>query len=799
CSSGGSSPGPSITRFSRENRVMLGPGELPPLLQQAIIAAEDSNFYKHGGVDLKGIVRAVVNNLREGRRAEGASTLTMQLARTLFLTREKNYKRKIEEAFLAVELEKQFSKQQILTLYCNLMNLGHGNYGMEAAARSYFGKSVDDLTLPEAATLAGIPQRPTDLSPHRNPENVTRRRNHVLRRMRDEGYATPADYEAAVATPLTVVPRQKEAQLGPYFAEEVRRDLADRYGTESLYDQGLQVWTTLDPRIQTASETALREGLARLAHRAGWQGPLRQLEGEDDPAKAQLTSWGRALTAPQTGTWYEGVVLASDPRTAEVKIGSQVYTLTRAGIAWTKKKRPSDLLQPGDVAWFRFAAVEDDGKKPAGTDAVGTAAVGTAEAAAAEAAPTPRVLHLEQAPEMEGAVLVVESATGAIRAMIGGFSYERNEFNRATQARRQIGSAFKAFVFGAALENGFTTADTLFDAPAVFRGADNTASYSPRNYYRRYYGIITLRRALELSVNVSAVKLHDLVGAERVIDFAARAGIVTALQPYPSLALGAADLTPLELAASYATLANQGIHVEPYLIERVATPQGRVLHEHLPQARKAMDPQIAYLVTQMLQGVVDRGTAGSLRAGGKLTLDLAGKTGTTNAYTDAWFVGYTPRYTILSWVGYDKKRSLGRGMTGAEAALPIWKSIVQAGVDEGWIGNDETFPVPPGISEVPIEYFSGKLSGPGAERVLSERFLTGSEPQERYDARWAQIMALPWYQQEAFYLPKEGEAMPTQIEGEMWQAVDDAWTPGGRKKRAAERAAQAAAEAADAR
>jgi penicillin-binding protein 1A len=327
-----------------------------------------------------------------------------------------------------------------------------------------------------------------------------------------------------------------------------------------------------------------------------------------------------------------------------------------------------------------------------------------------------------------------------------------------TQAHRQVGSAFKPFVYGAALEMGFTPADTLFDAPTAFLGADNQLSYVPRNYYRKYYGILTLRRALELSINVASVKLLDMVGIDRVVDFAHRCGIESELPPYPSLALGTADLTPLETAAAYAAIANHGTYVAPYLIERVTTADGQRLEQHQPSTRTAMDPRVAFVLTYMLEGVVDRGTAA--KAAG-LDLDLAGKTGTTDDYSDAWFVGFTPRYTLLSWVGYDVKRSIGRNMTGAEAALPIWKSLVEAGLADGWLSPGERFTPPPGVVVEPVDYLTGLLPGPGAERTIEEAFVAGTEPVQSYEPIWATIVSLPWYQQRPFYIPKEGEKMPT--------------------------------------
>jgi penicillin-binding protein 1A len=731
--------------YARERRVLLTEGELPEVLKQAIVAVEDAHFYRHGGVDLLGVMGAAIDNLKAGRIVRGAGTLTMQLARELFLTRERDFSRKASEALLAVEIEKRYSKEQILTLYANLVNVGHGHYGMEAGARYYFNKSVGDLTLAEAATLAGIPQRPADYSPYRNPDLVTKRRNKVLRRMFEENFIDQATYDAAVAEPLLVAQRtaSKDRPVGAYFAEEVRRHLERSYGADVLYDQGLQVETTLDRRIQESAELALRDGLVRLDQRRGWRGPTQKLPETIDPDTTRLPSWTPG--ALEVGAWYEGVVTKVDAASATIRIGDETVELDKSGIAWTRKSSVKDVLARGDVAWFRLLPHPKD-----------------------EAAPP--VLTLAQEPELEGAAIVLESATGAVRGMVGGFDFEKSKFNRATQAARQVGSAFKPFVFASAFENGYTAADTIFDAPVAFAGADAKASYSPRNYYRRYYGIITLRRSLELSVNVAAVKLQDLVGVDAVIDVARRCGITANLPAFPSLALGASDIVPMELATAYAAIANLGVRVEPWFVERVTTPDGRVLERHSPRAAKALDPPVAYVLTRVLQGVTQRGTAGSLR---RLELDLAGKTGTTNDYSDAWFVGFTPKYTILTWVGYDRKRSLGRGMTGAEAALPIWTELVEAGLEQGWIAKGEQFSRPAGVTEVTIEADTGLLPGESSAQLLRESFVAGTEPSQISTEQWRRIMSLPWFQQRPFYLPKENERMPEDIED--WSLIRAAW------------------------
>lgn len=728
--------------YARERRMMLAEGEVPELLQNALLAAEDANFFQHGGVDARGAVRSALINMTSDRTF-GGSTLTMQLARQLFLSPAKLWRRKIEESLLAVEIEKRFSKQQILTMYCNLMNVGHGNYGMRSAALYYFDRDVDELTAAETAMLVGIVQRPSAYSPYRKPEVVKRRRDYVLRRMFEEGMLDRRAYDEALAQPLGVVQHGAAERQAPYFAEEVRKHLETQYGSSALLEQGLQAYTTLDPRIQGAAEAALRDGLVMLDRRKGWRGPLRQLEDED-LTTVELESW--LDLDIDGGEWFEGIVLQAGQASATVRAADRTFELTPAGMAWTYRKEPRTLLSAGDVAWFSWGMIgEEDEQQPG--------------------------LILQQVPEIDGSVVVLESSTGAIRGLVGGWDFARSQFNRVTQAHRQVGSTFKPLVFGAALEMGFTPADTIFDAPVVFPGTDATVlDYSPRNYYREYYGILTLRRALENSRNVASVKLFDLVGAGRVVDFSHRMGIDSALPPYPSLALGSADLTPLELASAYATIANGGIHMEPYLIERVTQADGRVLEQHHPHASKATEPEIAQVLTRMLEGVIDRGTGKSARF---FDVDLAGKTGTTDRFTDAWFAGFTPSLTVVTWVGYDQQKPLGPNMTGAEAALPIWKSVIQRGLDEGWIPVGDEFQSSPGVVHVPVEYYSGRLPGPGATTIITETFVAGTQPVLRFEEELKRLPQLPWYQQRPFYIPKAGERMPEHVED--WDIVKEAW------------------------
>lgn len=762
--------GEVFASFALERRVMLDESEVPEVLEQALLAVEDSKFYQHGGIDLIAVIRAELANLRAGERVEGASTLTMQLARTLYLTRKKTWGRKAEEALLAVELEKSLSKQQILTLYMNLMNLGHGNYGFASASRYFFAKDVGELTVPEAAMLAGIVQIPSRLSPYRRPDLVRDRRNWVLNRMRAEGFITDAEYEAAVASPLGVVTHAPEVPFAPYFAEDVRKYLESTYGSDAVHEGGLEVSTTLDRDIQRAAEKALHEGLLRIDHRR-WRGATKNLlepdpetgaEPEVDLATHDLDGW--ATQPLLAGRWVQGIVLEADPRSARVRVQDHTYEIGADAISWTRRSQPSDILSRGDVAWFEVLGPEGEAEAaevPVEDDAAASTAALGMPPPMPDVDPAAYRLALEQEPEVQGAAVVLESATGAIRGMVGGFDFERSKFNRVSQAQRQVGSAFKPFVYGAALEMGYTPADTMFDGPTGFRGAGGRLTYWPRNYTRTFNGIVTLRYAVEQSLNVVAVKLLDLVGVDRVIDFARRAGIEADLPPYPSLALGTADISPLELAAAFGAIANQGTLVEPYMIERVNSPTGQLLEQHTAITGTLTDPRVAYVLTHMMEGVIDRGTAKKLR---NLPIALAGKTGTTNDYTDAWFAGFTPRYVILVWVGHDVKRSLGRGMTGSEVALPIWKEIVEAGLEDGWLQEGEEFTPPPGIVFETVEFRTGLLPGRAAQAgesggTVREAFVQGTEPVQPSSSRNALVHSLPWFQQRTFYIPKEGENM----------------------------------------
>lgn len=718
--------GSTIARYAIERRILVSRGQIPAVLRNAIIATEDKNFFRHGGIDVQRTFSALVANLKQKSFAQGGSTLTQQLARAIFLSPRKTISRKINEAFVAFEIERRYSKEQILTMYANEIYFGHGNYGVEAASRYYFGKGIKDLTLAEAALLAGIVQRPEDQSPFRNPTQARRRRATALARMKAEGYITDAEERAANGEPLPSTPSLEETIVGPYYCEEIRQYLERTYGEQELYRRGLRVESTLDPQIQQWSDEALRWGLQRLARRHGYRRPRNLLdEGYRDLEAFVDPSWESASRG--SGGALHGVVLSVSRSGAEIRVGKKVLPLLPAGFSWAVAKEASKILKRGDLV-----AVSIEQKKD-GSES----------------------LALENDPKEEGAVLVLENSTGAVRAMTGGYDWTRSKFNRATQALRQAGSTFKPFVYLAALEAGYTPSDTVFDGPISIVYDPRQPPYRPTNYDGKFRGIVTFRRALEYSYNVSAVRVSEMVGRAHVIEAAHRLGIRQKLAPYPSIALGAFEVTLAEMTSAFSVFANQGLAFPMYLFDRITDANGDLLEQTLPDAREVASPTASFQLLQMMRGVTQRGTGASAA---RLKLNIAGKTGTTNDWTDAWFIGMTPRYTIGVWTGNDQKTvSLGRGMDGAHAALPIWIRVVEHMKEGGRIDEKEDFDAPPNVIFTAVDYDTGLKATPQSPRPILETFVSGSQPTEEYDSRWQEITRLPWSLQRSFYLPKKGE------------------------------------------
>jgi penicillin-binding protein 1A len=591
-----------ITELHVERRIFVPLAHIPQALRDAVIATEDKRFYYHWGIDPIGIARAVSQNYRRGRIVEGGSTITQQLTKVLFLTPDKSLERKLKEAVLALELERRYTKDRILEMYLNQVYFGHGAYGVEAASRTYFGKSVSELNVREAALLAGLPRAPTTYSPFEHGDAAKRRREVVLRRMVDFGALKEAEAKRLARADLGLIPPERRRTTGQYFLEYVQQTLEAKYGADMVFKGGLNVYTTLSPTMQLAAEQALREGLKALESRSG------------------------------------------------------------------KGKT---------------------GEHP------------------------------------EGAIVTIEPQTGFVRAMVGGYDFFRSEFNRAVQARRQPGSAFKPFIYMAALENGFTAATRVEDAPVSYAVGPNGQAWKPENYDRKYRGSTTLQQALEESVNIVTVKVQEQVGLNKTIRLARRFGIASPLDVNLSLALGTSDMTLIELTSAYGALANQGQWLPPTAIRYVTDAQGKLLEEHLPEPREAVAPETAYVITHMLRGVVERGTGQAAKALGR---PVAAKTGTTNDYSNAWFIGYTPRLSTGVWVGYDRPRSLGKDETGSRVAVPIW--VTYMGKVLGDSPKDD-FPIPEKVALVPIDLDASNE----CVRVVTLAFVKGTEPAVTCGAR----------------------------------------------------------------
>jgi penicillin-binding protein 1A len=697
-----SADGSILGEFAIEKRVVVAFGYIPPVLRNAIVAVEDADFWKHLGINPWRIPAAALANYRSGSRGQGFSTLTMQLSRLLFLTPEKTYERKIKEGILAFQIEKNFTKEEIFTLYCNQIYFGHGNYGVEAASQFFFGKSIKDLTLEEAALLAALPQNPTRLSPVESPERARERRNHVLDRMLDERYIGAEEAKRARAEPVRLRLRKDPPSIAPYFLEEVRKYLEREYGSQRIYQGGLKVYTTLDPTLQRAANDAVHRGLRVLDRRSrGFvPTPASILKDGAFPEQIHLYEWDWGI-APDSVV--RGVVLDSDRTVAVVQIGPYRARVTAREMEWTRRTNVAEALPRGAVAPFLIQSLSETGDRK-------------------EA----KVL-LEQEPRVEGALVAMDVRTGSVKAMVGGYDFERSKFNRATQAMRQVGSAFKPFIYSAALERmGWTPATIIVDSPISFPNPWNKTVWSPQNYDGAYWGPIPLRRALEHSRNVPAVKTLQAEGIETGIEYARKLGLAGELPPFLPIALGAGEATPLEMAAAFGAFPNQGLRMKPMLITRITDREGNMIEENRPEARDAIRADTAYIMTSLLRGVVERGTAVRAR---KLKRPVAGKTGTTNDYTDAWFVGFEPSLVATVWVGYDDKReSLGKREEGARAALPIWMDFWAQVMKDKPVDDA---PIPGNIVFVPIDEM-GRPARPGVPGVQMEAFVAGTEPRATF-------------------------------------------------------------------
>ena len=702
--------GELLADFFIEKRILVPLADIPRHVRQATIAAEDRRFYAHGGIDLWGILRAVWVNLQARGTREGASTITQQVARTLFLNRERTLARKVREAILAWRIERRYSKDQILEIYLNQIFYGHNAYGIEAAAQLYFGKSTRDLTLSEAALLAGLPPAPNSYSPLKNLQRSVQRRHHVLNGMVEAGSITPEQAQTAAQEPVPLNPPPLRLHKALYFVEYVRQYLEEQYGPTALYRGGFTVETSLDMRLQQGAERTLRQGLLALDRRYGvYGGPIRHLEFTGDAATdATMTA---AVTMPEAGEStvregerLQGVVLAArgDSGTL-VAIKHTRGVLPPSGYAWVRHMDPSlpaevrrQLFRRGDVIQVRVTRVDPTGQA--------------------------HTLALEQEPLVQGALLAMDVGSGHVLAMVGGYDFMKSQFNRAVQSLRQPGSAFKPLIYAAALEEGLTPASLVLDAPLTSDIA-GARGWRPENYDGKYHGPTPLRLALTHSRNLVTVRLLDKIGVQTVCATAKRLGITSPLRCYPSIALGASGVTLLELTAAYGTFANGGIYNEPIVITKIVDRHGKVLRERYQDARQATSPEVAYLMTSMMESVIKQGTARVVRA---LDRPAAGKTGTTNDFNDAWFMGYTPELVTGVWVGRDDHAPLGEGETGGKVAAPIWLAFMKEAMQDRPMTG---FPIPPGVRFVRLDGRGGNTPAAASftdDTVLFEVFVDGN-------------------------------------------------------------------------
>jgi penicillin-binding protein 1A len=653
-----------IGSFALQHRVVANYSDYPPVLWEALVSIEDKDFYSHWGINVWRTFGAAYRDIRSGGKVQGASTLTMQLARNLFLSPDRSFHRKIEESLLAIQIEHRFTKQQILTLYANQIYLGHGVYGFEAASEYYFSKPAKQLTLEEAALLAALAKSGIYYSPINHPDRALKRRNLVINAMLEDGKITAKRAATARDAPLGLNLARDPNSLAPYFVEDIRRYLENKYGTDRVHEGGLRVYTSLDMDLQRAARKAVLDGLAVYEKRQGWKGHLENVLKDGGALDTyQHPDWD---VEPEAGDYVHALVTDVSGNSAKVKFGRYSALLTAADVAWTHKKI-ADILHAGDVVYTKIVALPANGRAD---------------------------IALEQDSGAEGALVAIDNATGEIKAMVGGRDFNESKFNRATQALRQVGSSFKPYVYTAAIDKGARPDDTIVDEPIIFQTP--SGPYVPHNYEENFEGTITLRRALAQSLNIPALKLADHMGINTVIDYAHRFGITSTIPPYLPVALGAAEVTLLEQTSAYSVFPEDGIRIVPRDIVKVTDYEGRVLEEDYPDVKDVVSAITARTMTSMLQGVVQHGTA--IAASG-MRLPLAGKTGTTNDFTDAWFVGFSPSTTCGVWIGYDEKKSLGPGETGARVALPIWMDFMKtvlAGKDPG------AFQPPPDLPPNPV-------------------------------------------------------------------------------------------------
>ncbi len=685
---------------------MVSYDDINPLLRQAIISTEDARFESHFGLNVWRIFAAVVTDVIQRRRAQGASTITQQVARNLDqfgLTKQKLLERKIREWVLAVQIEKRYTKKEIFAIYCNQMYLGHGAYGVEAASRLYFAKTNKQLTLEEAALIGGIFQTPERQSPFVDMKRAVARRNVVLQRMADERYITQAQADEAKLKPIITRGQPNQAPgVAPFFVEEVRKHLEREYGAKVLYENGLSVTTTLDAKLQDLGNRAIEHGLRTYDKRHGWRKPTRNVFAEKQTIQtAKDERWNRPIAAGDIVSAI--VVTAPKAGAARLRIGHYHADLARDGYAWTYKTSAEALFAPGDIVDVAVTKVDD--------------------------ASQTLTVKLEQTPLAEAALIAIDNHTGQIRAMVGGWSFTRSKFNRSIQAYRQIGSTFKPIVYTAAIDRGYTATSIINDAPVTYPQAVGEA-YSPTNYDHMFLGPVTMRYALEESRNIPAIKMMDLLGPKTVLAYAKRFGFEEDFPPYLPIALGAGDATLMEVTSAYSTFPNQGVRMKPFMVMNVKDRDGNLLEDNRSEPSDVIRADTAYVMTNMLRGVMSTRGTGQRAAAMAAAWPLAGKTGTVDDNTDAWFIGFDPDITVGVWIGNDDKRkSLGTAEQGSLAALPMWMEFMQgyiAGRDDK--DDPPDFDAPGNIVFLPVDQKTGGVLPVGTKGAINEAFISGTQP-----------------------------------------------------------------------
>jgi len=701
--------GSLVGEFYLERRIVVPVNKMPKKLIQAFVAAEDANFYSHKGIDYFGIVRAAIKNVISMRKKEGASTITQQVTKSMLLTPEKKFSRKIKEAVLATRMEEKLSKDEILYLYLNQIYLGGGSYGVQAAAETYFGKNVDQLNLAEMAMLAGLPKAPNAYSPIKHMEKARERQGYVLDRMVKEGYITPIEAEHARKTPIVIQSMKKvNNEQSAYFLEHLRIQLEQKYGEDQLYKGGLKIYTTMNAEMQRAAFESIRKGLKEVDKRQGFRGATRYLNDTEVEAFCSKVEEGVDSAVLKTGETYQGVVVGFNQQKGEilVRVGDRRGVLGRKNMSWAGK----------------LGMVDRYGKPDKGGKSLTLGSVIDVSVVSPEVGRDGAQFALDQTPDVQAALVSIDPRTGAVKAMVGGYDFKKSQFNRAIQAKRNAGSAFKPIIYSAALDKGLSPATIIEDAEVEYPDGSG-GTWKPKNYDNTFRGPVTMREALTYSINIVSVKIMEQIGAQYAAEYARKLGFVSPIPDNLALALGAATISPFELTAAYTVFANKGLLTPQYFISRVTDAEGTVLQETQPPVPvPVISPENAYVITNLMQSVVASGTGHRASVIGR---PVAGKTGTTNDAKDAWFIGFIPQLVTGVWVGYDQERSLGAGGSGGQAAAPIWGDFMQKAVVRL---PSEDFEAPENVTFVLINPRTGKLAKEGTPGAVMECFIKGTEP-----------------------------------------------------------------------